>query len=647
MFLLFGCAAPPAPAGPPEPAAIFAELPALAAAPGPLQAPAQKLLSINAARPAVHVAEVAVLRAAVEQALRADDLRQAARVLAFTRSPEPAFSELAAQVRGRLAEASPAVRAAALPLLAEAMPAEAASLLNHAAEAELRVTIGEPGAAIRRWQGVTRDAVEAIFRRLDSAYVTTPDWPGMMHAVARRLSFFRGCPEAMSLWPALAAASMPTPPGSVHLADLLRFIDSAIAAGTGVPEPVLLAVLTEAALAALDPWTRPVWPAEIASWEAKNAGVVVGVGVELQRRPLPGRDEAGRIPQSDLVELKAIALDSPAWSSGLHLGDEVIEISDGSGSTSLADLPGAARLAAAEAALGGEAGSELSLKIRREAQLLTFKLIRSPVTVETVEGHHRGPEHRWDPFFDEEAGLVLVRIHNFRPGSDEAFDALIAGAEDRPVRGVLLDLRANPGGDIDAAVQIADRFARSGTLARIEGRVLPPSTDERDPTTGEPLPEWNEAIEGHALEGVPVVVLVDESTASAAEVLAAALQQLVGAPVVGGPTYGKGRAQHIYTDPSGTFALQYTNFIWATPSGRKLIHEAGGGIVPDVPLSLSTAEAYQARRMAVARTALQHHADGTPMPRSDPGLHPDIPPLPGDPQLAAAELLLRHRSLRP
>jgi carboxyl-terminal processing protease len=196
-------------------------------------------------------------------------------------------------------------------------------------------------------------------------------------------------------------------------------------------------------------------------------------------------------------------------------------------------------------------------------------------------------------------------------------------------------------------VQIADRFVADGRLAELAGRVLPETGPDVDPVSGEPLAAWNEAIPGHAREGVPVAVLVDADTASAAEVLAGALQERAGALVVGEPTWGKGRAQALRTDLEHGYGVQFTNVVWALPSGRQLARgePGGGGIAADVPVVLTPAERYQVDRAARQRGALRVHADGTPWLWQDPGRRDDLPALSDDPVARTAQLVLAARLL--
>jgi len=319
-------------------------------------------------------------------------------------------------------------------------------------------------------------------------------------------------------------------------------------------------------------------------------------------------------------------------------------MTDETGSLRLSDLPEAQRLDVARAALRGPVDTAIRVEVRRPdtAETRALHLIRGPVVEETVEGWSRDPtDNRWQSL--REDGLAYVRITRFRPTTEAAFDALLDPHLDG-IRGVVIDLRGNPGGDVNSAVQIADRFVVDGWLAELSGRVLPDTGPDVDPVTGAALAEWNQAIPGHALEGVPVAVLVDEQTASAAEVLAGALQERVGAVVVGRPTWGKGLAQALRTAEDGAYAVQFSNVVWTLPSGRRLSRRMdGAGIVPDVPLELGPASRFQLTRDRALRSALRVHADGTPMVVEVPGVRAGLPPLDADPAVLAAELILLAR----
>jgi carboxyl-terminal processing protease len=290
----------------------------------------------------------------------------------------------------------------------------------------------------------------------------------------------------------------------------------------------------------------------------------------------------------------------------------------------------------AEAGMRGPAGSALTLALRRGGAPLTLRFPRGEVVVPTVSGAARGPAGP-DLWLSAEDGLGYVKISAFKPTSLAAFDALALPAAPQ-LRGLVLDLRGNGGGDVNAAVQIADRFIAEGPLVQAVGQRPPPAGPLTDPATGAPLTPWDQAVAGDALEGLPLVVLVDADSASAAEVLAGALQQRAGAVVVGGPTFGKGAAQRLYTDPDARFALQYTNLLWALPDGRRLHRAgAGGGLLPDLRLVQGPAAQACADAAARRRAEPVAHPDGAPF-RS--GVEPCADPALVDAPLLAAELIV-------
>jgi len=278
------------------------------------------------------------------------------------------------------------------------------------------------------------------------------------------------------------------------------------------------------------------------------------------------------------------------------------------------------------------------------------------VVRETVQGWERDATNAWSPWLDRGAGLAYVRIEVFRAATPADLDALLAPAQDE-LRAVVLDLRGDPGGDVNAAVRVADRFVATGTLARISGRVLPDTGPDTDPETGEALAEWNDALPGGALESLPVVVLVDGETASAAEVVAGALQQLAQAVVVGSPTWGKGYAQALRVAPDGSYAVQLTNLVWTLPEGQRLAHvglgqggqgaegqgaEGQGGIQPRIRLpAASPGEAFRTGWLRAERGALRVHADGSPMQPVGTPPRPDLPALAEDPAVLAGEMAAR------
>lgn len=441
--------------------------------------------------------------------------------------------------------------------------------------------------------GVTLAMGLRLLERIDEHYVTPPDWAALAAAGDRALA-------------AQGHAPPPTDPAQT-LGDAANRLRAHAAAADRADHVV--ATWIDGALAALDPHTRAVWPSAVAGWEAHHEGVYVGVGVEL-------------VDEDDGVRVRWPVPGSPAFEAGLKQGDRVLRVDGHEVATSVE----------AAGRLRGEEGTPVAVEIGRGARRLTLELVRRGITPDTVTGWTRGPDNAWDPWLDREAGVAYARVDAFRPHTDEALDALLEPVAGE-VRAVVLDLRGCPGGDLDAAAQLADRFVREGTLVHLEGRRLPPPPPEG-------VVPWNQAVEGHALEGLPVAVLVDGDTASSAEIVAAALDRLADAVVVGAPTAGKGSSQVLLAEPDLGVALQVTNYRWKAPDGAPI---DGRGVSPDEALPLSLAATYQVGLMRRHREFLRAHADGSPLRVDLPAPRADLPVLPDDPHVVRARLRLAER----
>ncbi len=603
---------------------------------------AQQLRRVLPELDALTQAEGPMLSRAVDEALAAGDLVGAASRLSIAvEAGRTDIAPVAAAIESAARQADASVEHQVLAALADVWSERSAAqhhrLENDAIQAAVTARYSDGyRSGVRAGQvGITRAAAESLLRLLDREYVVEVDWTTATQQAASRLGALGRSASARTTWPGLADAVFTGGP-SQSVDEALARLDMALRVGkeAGVPDEVVLDEWVTGALASLDPWTQAVWPAEIAAWSAGHEGVRLGVGLVLEEGP------------EGTVVIDHPIPDTPAWASGVHQGDRVVSMTDATGSAQIADWPAGERLGLATAALQGPADTAIRLEIQPPdaTETRSVHLIRGPVVQETVEGWSRSADdNRWVSLRSH--GVAYVRIPRFKPTTEAAFDTLMEPILDQ-VRGVVIDLRGNPGGDVNSAVQIADRFVADGWLADLSGRVLPETGPDHDPVTGAALAEWNQAIPGHALEGVPVAILVDDQTASAAEVLAGSLAERADAVVVGQPTWGKGLAQALRVDEKGDYAVQFTNVVWTLPSGRRLSHRmSGGGIEPDVVLPLGPASRFQLQRDRTVRGALRVHADGTPMRARQPGARSDLPPLSDDPAVLAAELVLLARML--
>jgi carboxyl-terminal processing protease len=377
----------------------------------------------------------------------------------------------------------------------------------------------------------------------------------------------------------------------------------------GMEESAAVVQGVEAALISLDPYTQAVWPAQVAQWTAHHDGVRVGVGMSVDARG------DGRVVVTGLEPA------GPAFAEGLHQGDVLVSV-DG------VDVHG---LADARARLAGLEASTVELVVLRQEETVRASLVRAAVPEQTVFGWQRRPDHGFDPLI--EPGVGLARISAFRGNTDEAVVELVG---EGPWQAFVLDLRGNGGGDVQAALNVLDQWLDDGLLVQMDGRAAPVP---EPPGEGEAA--WNEATPGGALRGVCTAVLVDEETASAAEIVAGVLQQRGAATVFGATTTGKGSSQALRADEALGVAWQVTNLAWALPDGRVLT--AGNGIVPDVVHEPTPAESWQTARLAAIREAPRVHADGTPMTWLGPGVADGLVALDGDPMLTRALVWIQEK----
>jgi len=254
---------------------------------------------------------------------------------------------------------------------------------------------------------------------------------------------------------------------------------------------------------------------------------------------------------------------SPAALAGLRSGDEIVKI-DG------VDIGG--DLEQATARMRGSAGSSVRLSIRRMAEpaLIEFTLQRAQVEISSVSAQMIEP------------GYGYLRITSFtETTADDVSHALLRLKRDNkaPLSGLILDLRDNPGGVLEAGVAVADDFLDQGVIVSADGRT-PEARFRMDATPGD------------LINGAPLVVLVDGGTASASEIVAGALKDHGRATLIGRRTYGKGSVQTVMPLSHGG-ALKLTTSRYFTPSGASI---QGKGIVPDI---VATAPA----ELAAARSA--------------------------------------------
>ena len=290
---------------------------------------------------------------------------------------------------------------------------------------------------------------------------------------------------------------------------------------------------------ALDEHSTFLSPDEFEDMKVSTSGTYAGIGVEV----VPGKggvSVVGRMPGS------------PAERAGIQTGDVIVQI-DGI-EVDPADLDSAI------ARMRGPEGSQIRLAVRRDgsASLIEFKVERAHVQLHSVAAELLTADYGY------------LRITSFTDSTATELEQAVARLEhSRPkkLEGFIIDLRNDPGGVLDSAVQVADDFLDHGTIVSAEGRT-------------EDAKFHIEAKPGDITNGAKLVVLVNGGSASASEILAAALHDNHRATLIGRRTYGKGSVQTIIPLAGGQ-ALKITTSRYFTPAGISI---NGVGITPDVAL---------------------------------------------------------------
>lgn len=338
-------------------------------------------------------------------------------------------------------------------------------------------------------------------------------------------------------------------PDLAHYRQVRDFVSSSFVRDVD-PDELLMSAL-KGMVGELDPYSRYYDQVESQEVERETRGSFVGIGAVFK-----GDLSKGRI----LFPLPG----SPAEAAGLRVGDRILSIDD-------AAIEGWDR-AQVQDALQGELGSLVTLQV--------VGLDGEHRAVEIRRGSVVDPNVRHARILDETQGVGYLAILGFSHETPDEFDAAFTHLREQGMRSLVIDLRGNPGGVLKAAIEIARRFVPDGLIVSTEGR-------------GTPVPYYAERAEAW-YQGFPLVVLVDEGSASASEVLAGALQDHRAAVLVGAPTHGKGVVQTIrHYDDRKTIAKVTTSYFY-TPAHRNLQRDPKSGrdygIAPDLEVPINDAE---------------------------------------------------------
>jgi carboxyl-terminal processing protease len=343
-------------------------------------------------------------------------------------------------------------------------------------------------------------------------------------------------------------------------------------------KPISRRELIEAAVEGIlrkldDPYSNYIPPDEVDRFRTSVDAEFGGIGIQVT------------VENGQLIVISPL-VGTPAYRAGIQSGDRIIDI-EGSVTRGIT-------IDEAVKKLKGPAGKPVTFTFARPGGAAkTVTVVREVVHVETVLGDTRNADDSWKFLYDDKHGIAYIRMSGFSRDTAKELRKALAALTKENLRGLVLDLRFNPGGLLSSAIEVADLFVPKGNIVSTEGRnVAKQSWDAKGPGT---------------FEGFPMVVLVNRFSASASEIVAGCLQDHKRAIVLGERTWGKGSVQNVIDLQDGKSALKLTTATYVRPSGKN-IHRLPGaketddwGVMPSDGYTLTLPDIELAQLAAVRR----------------------------------------------
>ncbi len=453
---------------------------------------------------------------------------------------------------------------------------------NAARHARIELTYKNEKALEERIRDVDRGLLRAAVKLVDHLYYRDPDYREMakgalddlttLCSVAKLRTFMDGLgnPALREHFVRRLAEFRAEIDGergtNLEYRDLLRLFDrvnNLNRESVELPEGLLVVEFLDGVLSKLDDHTDMIWPADAVDFEKMMMGGFEGVGIQL------GIDE-----RSNRLKVVTALENSPALEAGIQPDDVIVAVNGESTADWSTDD--------AVRKIQGPTGTQVLLTIQRprNGEVKPFTLTRRRIVLTTVRGVERTPgdAKAWNYMLDKDAGVAYMRLTGFHPDSADELRGALQQASGQGMKGLVLDVRYNPGGLLDVAVDIVSTFLDDGEVVSTRGRLES---------------ERRERVDGKALyKDLPLVILVNDASASASEILAGALQDHHRAMVLGERTFGKGSVQHV-RQLSDEAKLKLTTALYYLPSGRsphKAPQADKWGVDPDVELKLTPKE---------------------------------------------------------
>jgi len=308
----------------------------------------------------------------------------------------------------------------------------------------------------------------------------------------------------------------------------------------------------------LDPYTTYIDADTLSRFKTETRGLFIGVGIQIRK------DVA-----TDMLQVISPILNSPAYKAGIQAGDIVTtitrEVDEHGKPLDPPDVISTKGLSTTDAVkkILGVPNTKVKLTVQREGEEkpLEFEVKRNLIEVETVMGTHRKSDDAWDFYIDSDRKIAYVRLTQFGDNTYRDLIRAMATVKKQGLKGLILDLRFNPGGLLKSACEVSDLFIDDGLIVTIRHRIGKPDV-------------WSARHEGSLLD-FPMVCLINGHSASGSEIVAACLQDHKRAVIMGERSYGKGSVQDIQDFEGGQLKLTTASY-WR-PSGKNINRPSTSG----------------------------------------------------------------------
>jgi carboxyl-terminal processing protease len=381
-----------------------------------------------------------------------------------------------------------------------------------------------------------------------------------------------------------------------------------------LPQEVFTSEFADAAFAELDPFTSMIWPSDVEEFNKNTQGEFSGVGIQIQS------DDDGSLKVVSPLE------DSPGYKAGIKAGDIITRI-NGKNAKGIS-------INQAVKNITGKSGTKVTLTVRStDGNVKDYTITRQTIKVASVKGWLHRPGGGWDYYIDPQNKIGYLRLTQFTKLTTDELEKAVTELQASGAKAMILDLRYNPGGLLGTATEVCDKFLAGGTIVSTRA-------DRETPN----LPKEEKAKpDADDITNTPMVVLVNQYSASASEIVSGALKDHHRALIVGERTFGKGSVQMLFPMSGRSAYLKLTTHHYYLPNGKCIHREENStewGVDPDVTVEMTPeqmSEAIKARQeldiLRDAEVPAEKKAEVAAKAKKDP--------LTQDAQLSAALLLLR------